>query len=91
MFYSRFMLVTTEHPVTLWFVDDIPVRMLYGGQRWRVTDTPTPLRDSIWSAPLDHYPVHDGWRFQGTGEDRTSLVFDVFKFEDGWHVHKSYD
>lgn len=32
-----------------------------------------------------------GWRFQGTDETGLSLVFDVYKGEDDWHVHRCYD
>lgn len=72
-------------------VDDIPTRMVFAGRRWRVTDTPTRLRHSIWSAPVEQHAGLYGWRFQGTDEDGQSLVFDVFRAEDGWHVHRSYD
>lgn len=85
------MRTTAEHPVTLWFTDDIPVRMILAGRRWRVTDSPTRLQHVTWTAPLEaHHGLH-GWRFQGTDEDGVSLVFDVYKAEDGWHVHKSYE
>lgn len=32
-----------------------------------------------------------GWRFQGADGEGLSMVFDVFKAEDGWHVHRSYE
>lgn len=81
-----------EHPITLWLANDIPARMMFAGRRWRVTDTPTRLRHSNWSVPLGepHTGLY-GWRFQGTADDGQSLVFDVFKGEDGWHVHRTYD
>lgn len=82
-----------EEPATIWFANEIPVRMFYAGFRWRVTDTPTRLRDSIWSVPLDG-PRHGlyGWRFQGTAEDDgETLVFDVYKGPDGWRVHHVYE
>jgi hypothetical protein len=92
-----------EHDVTLWMVDDIPVRMFYAGRRWRVSDTPTRLRESVWSAPLQGGRGLYGWRFQATGgrglygwrfqatdDAGTSFVFDVFRAEDDWHVHRAY-
>ncbi|WP_337007414.1 MULTISPECIES: hypothetical protein [unclassified Microbacterium] len=86
------MRTATHHPpATIWMVDDIPARMMFAGRRWRVSDTPTRLRDSIWSAPHEPYRGLYGWRFQATDDDGHSLVFDVFRGEDGWHVHKSYD
>jgi len=72
-------------------VDDIPARMVFAGHRWTVTDTPTRLRESIWSVPADGGHGLYGWRFQGTDEEGRSLVFDVFKAADGWHVHRSYE
>ncbi|QNA92702.1 hypothetical protein G4G29_10520 [Microbacterium sp. Se63.02b] len=83
---------TIEHVATLWMVKDIPTRMVYAGRRWRVTDTPTRLRHSSWTLPLDepHHGLY-GWRFQGTDEAGISFVFDVYKGEDGWHVHRTYD
>ncbi|AQY01622.1 hypothetical protein [Microbacterium foliorum] len=83
--------VTVEHATTLWLINDIPARMVYAGRRWRVTDTPTRLRHSVWTAPLEPHTGLYGWRFQGTDEDGLSLVFDVYKGEDGWHVHRCYD
>lgn len=92
MFYSELMRPTTDHlPATLWMVDDIPSRMVFAGHRWRVSDTPTRLRHSIWSASATQHHGLYGWRFQGTNDDGLSLVFDVFRGEDGWHVHRSYD
>lgn len=85
------MQTSTEHPVTLWLSNDIPERMVFLGRRWRVTDTPTRLRHSIWSAADDLRHGLYGWRFQGTDDAGLSLVFDVYKGVDGWHVHKNYD
>lgn len=80
-----------EQPVTIWMANDIPARMVYAGQRWRITDTPTRLRDSIWSAPLEEHHGLYGWRFQGTNDDGDSRVFDVYRVEEGWQIHRSYD
>lgn len=92
MFYSEMMRPTTDHPpATLWLVNEIPSRMVFAGNRWRVSDTPTRLHDSICSASPDQPRGLYGWRFQGTHDDDQSLVFDVFKGEDGWHVHRIYD
>ena len=81
---------TIEQPVTLWMVNDVPARMVYAGKRWRVTDTPTRIRHSIWSIPMENpHPLY-GWRFQGTNDAGDSLVFDVYASVDGWHVHHTY-
>ncbi|MFE7843626.1 hypothetical protein ACFUTX_00370 [Microbacterium sp. NPDC057407] len=70
-------------------VNDVPARMFYAGQRWRVTDTPTRLRESIWAALETLHGLY-GWRFQATNERGESFVFDVFRAENDWHVHRAY-
>lgn len=65
--------------------------MVYAGGRWRVTNTQTRLRHSIWSAPLDPHTGLYGWRFQGTDDGGISLVFDVYKAADEWHIHRADD
>jgi len=79
-----------EHETTLWMVNDVPARMVHAGRRWRVTDTPTRLRESVWSVPADDGRGLYGWRFQATDPAGESFVFDVYRGEDGWHVHRSY-
>ena len=80
-----------EHEVTLWMVNDAPTRMFYVGKRWRVTDTPTRLRESVWSVPgaPNESSLH-GWRFQATSTEGDSYVFDLFRSEEDWHVHHMY-
>ncbi len=81
--------IDIEHGLTIWMTDDIPTRMFYAGRRWRVTDTPTRPRHSIWDQP-DHGHALYGWRFQATDEDGATYVFDVYRHETGWHVHRTY-
>ena len=81
--------VAVEHEVTLWMADDIPARMFYAGRRWRVTDTPTRLRDSIWTASREGRGLY-GWRFQATDDAGESFVFDVYRTAVDWHVHRAY-
>jgi hypothetical protein len=81
---------TIEHHATLWMDNDVPARMVYAGHRWRITDTPTRLRESVWSAPFEENRGLYGWRFQATDDAGRSLVFDVYKGEDGWHVHHTW-
>ncbi|TXK14800.1 hypothetical protein [Microbacterium wangchenii] len=80
-----------EHETTLWMVNDVPARMVCAGRLWRVTDTPTRLRDSVWTASLDGHLGLCGWRFQATDLAGESFVFDVYRGEQGWHVHRAYD
>ncbi|WP_245619470.1 hypothetical protein [Microbacterium trichothecenolyticum] len=51
---------------------------------------PTRLRESVWAAPLHGGGGLYGWRFQATDEDGGSFVFDVFRTESDWHVHRAY-
>lgn len=84
------MNVAIEQEATLWMVDDIPARMFYAGRPWTVMGTPTRLRESIWSISSGHPQGLYGWRFQATGADGDVLVFDLYRAEDGWHVHHAY-
>ena len=79
-----------EHDVTIWMADDIPARMFYAGRRWRVTNVPTRLRESIWAMPLDRGRGMYGWRFQATSDTGDTLVFDVYRDGEDWHVHHTY-
>jgi hypothetical protein len=92
--YLLFSLVVNdaaiEHDVALWTVDGVPVRMFYAGRRWRVSDMPTRLRESVWGAPLQGTHNLYGWRFQATDDAGEAFVFDVYRDLDGWHVHRSY-
>lgn len=49
------------------------------GRRWRVTDTPTRLRDSIWAASPGERGGLYGLRFQAADDDNESVVLDVYK------------
>lgn len=83
----------TAHDVTLWLVDEQPARMFYAGRRWTVTDTPTRLRESVWSVaaaqPRRGRGMY-GWRFQATDPEGESLVFDVYGGAGEWRVHRAY-
>lgn len=59
--------IDIEHELTIWMTDDIPTRMFYAGRRWRITDTPTRLRHSIWDQPADGHALYE-WKFQATDE-----------------------
>lgn len=53
-----------------------PERLVWNGQRYRVSDTPTPLEAD--TGFVTHLPaVAPTWRFQGTSETGETLVFDV--------------
>lgn len=83
-------LPSTEHETTLLFVDEQPVRLRLGGGWWKITDTPTRIRETVWAIPLDNpHPLY-GWRFQITNEQNVSWTVDVYKGEDGWYVQRRY-
>lgn len=82
--------LAVEREATLWMEGDIPKRMVYAGRRWRVTDMPTRLRDSVWSVDPATRCGFYGWRFQATDEAGESFVFDIYPAEVGWHVHHAY-
>lgn len=91
------MLVQTS--TTLWLDGSrTPVRMVTGGERWRVIDTPTPLGNgdflgSDWVYLLTHPPRWwEGWRFTARSESGETLVFDVGRGEDEreWRVLRRF-
>jgi hypothetical protein len=75
---------------TLWFADAVPVRMMWRGQRWQVTDRPTEPEGLYWTT---HAPDFVAWRFQATNESGLSLVFDLLRHHGGqhWTVAHVYD
>lgn len=72
------MVRTMADSVCVWTEERAPVRLVWRGQRFTVTDTPTPLRSHL-SAPELTHPLEPqwGWRFQGTNDRSESFVFDV--------------
>ena len=63
--------------VTVWTgAQGIPEQFLWGGSRYRVTDTPTPL-DVDYSAITHPGAMPLGWRFQGTSDSGDTRMFDV--------------
>ncbi len=72
------MMRTLAETVRVWTEEHRPVRLVWRGQRFTVTDTPTPLRDLVAGPGMTHpLEVQWGWRFQGTNDRGDSFVFDV--------------
>ncbi len=72
------MIQTMAESVCVWTEECRPVRLVWRGVRFTVTDTPTPLRDSVAAPGMTHpLDVQWGWRFQGTNDQGDSFVFDV--------------
>ncbi len=94
----------TVDPLAILWADEQgrPLRLVWAGTRWRVTDRPTVITEPVsWWRRLDvdaraiEYAPRSctGWRFQATADDGRSCVFDVR--DDGdparWFVVKVYD
>lgn len=81
-----------NEPVVVWTADDgTPERLVWHGRRYRVTDTATRI-EPYWGAM--HVPsMPPVWRFQGTLDDESSLVFDVrFDHSSGaWQLIRIFD
>lgn len=78
--------------ISVWTEGRDPVRLFWRGERFAVTDTPTPLRASV-DAGLTH-PIERqwGWRFQATNEGGDSYVFDVeIGVAQDWRLVAVYD
>jgi hypothetical protein len=87
------MMRTMTGTVCVWTEGRVPVRFTWNGQRFTVTDTPTPLRDRIVAPELTH-PLEPqyGWRFQGTNDRSESFVFDVrIGVGQAWELVAVYD
>ncbi|HEX3678537.1 MAG TPA: hypothetical protein VHU90_02350 [Galbitalea sp.] len=78
--------------VTVWTSEQgVPERFVWEGERFRVTDTPTPLEFEIGLIThVSAIPV--GWRLQGTDEHGESLMFDIGQLAASreWHVIRTY-
>ncbi len=87
------MPVTQSELVAVWTERGVPVRLVWRGIRFRVSDTPTPLRGATLHPALTH-PLESlvGWRFQGTADSGESFVFDVHGSADaGWQLVARYE
>jgi hypothetical protein len=82
--------------------DGRPMRLVWAGTRWRVSDRPTVITEPVsWWRRLDpdarapHLAPRacTGWRFQATADDGRTCVLDVR--DDGdparWFVVKVYE
>jgi hypothetical protein len=86
------MIAHRADPVTLWNAAGVPVRLIWKGQRYRVSDRPTPIRESVDVPALTH-PLERlvGYRMQITGEDGNSVVVDVHLRPAGAELVAVYD
>lgn len=84
--------ITPPVEVPVWIEGGVPVRLVWRGRRFRVTDRPTPLREVVSAVGITH-PLEPlvGWRFQGTAEDGDSRIFDVRTRGRSWELVAVYD
>ncbi len=95
---------TPPDPVAIVWADPDgrPMRLVWGGRRWRVSDQPTVITEPVsWWRRLDpdarslHLAPRTctGWRFQATADDGRTCVLDVRDEGDParWFVAKVYD
>jgi hypothetical protein len=83
----------TLQEVAVWTTPrGVPQRLVWNGIRYRVTDTPTRLEPD-YSALTHPPPSLDGWRFQGSDDSGTTLVFDVRLDVDSrvWRLIRVYE
>jgi hypothetical protein len=86
------MIARRAGPVTLWNAGGVPVRLIWEGRRYRVSDRPTPIRQSV-DVPAMTHPLEKliGYRMQIAGEDGTSVVVDVHLRPSGAELVAVYD
>jgi hypothetical protein len=86
------MIAHRADPVTLWNAAGVPVRLIWDGRRYRVSDRPTPIRESV-DIPAMTHPLERlvGYRMQITGEDGKSVVVDVHLKPTGAELVAVYD
>jgi hypothetical protein len=81
-----------DNVVAVWTdAKGIPERLVWHGQRFRVSDQPTPLEPDF--TLITHPVILDGWRFQATDEEGRSRVFDVLfsTARQEWRLLRSYE
>jgi len=96
--------LSSDDPIAIVWADSDgrPLRLVWAGARWRVTDRPTVITEPVswWrrldvdALALDIAPrTCTGWRFQATADDGRSCVLDVRDEGDParWFVVKVYE
>jgi hypothetical protein len=87
------MIAHLAAPVAVWIAEGLPDRLVWDGRRYRVSDTPTAIREDVMVSGMTH-PIarRIGFRMQVTGEDGQSAVVDVHEAASGeWTLVAVYD
>ena len=87
-------MILTREVVTVWTDDrGRPERLVMGGTRYRVSDTPTVLESGYDLAATHPLDVPAAWRFQGTDEDGHSLMFEMrpLALRNEWLLLRTYE
>lgn len=76
--------------VALWMESETPVRLVWRGVRWRVSDIPTQLTETTYETT---HPITAtrGWRFQATNDSGQARVFDVHADDNRWLLVDVYN
>lgn len=88
---------SAERTATIWFERDLPVELVWRGQRWEVLDAPTRIglsEDDIFSALVTHPPQQwTDWRFVARSQPHAeTYVFDIRETGDrAWEVLHVFD
>jgi hypothetical protein len=88
------MITRAADGITIWLDHGVPVRLVWRGSRYTVTDIPTPLRGELDFLPdAIAHPLEPiiGWRFQGTDVAGNARMFDVRRSGDEWELVRVYD
>ena len=67
------MIAHRADPVTLWNAAGVPVRLIWEGRRYRVSDRPTPIRQSV-DVPAMTFLMLDGRGDPNTSPDYASAI-----------------
>lgn len=85
------MATTVTEPATVWEQAGAPTRLVFRGERWRVTGSPVPLikEPDVLPEGLTHPPSRNvGWRLRVRSEANRSLTADLIRSDTGWVVER---
>jgi hypothetical protein len=77
------VITRTSDPVDVWLEHGVPTGLLWRGTRYRVSDAPTPIYESVDAGMTHPIERRIGFRFQATDEAGQSHVVDVHRQRDG--------